>query len=148
MKILALIPARMESSRFPGKPMASIHDKPMIGHVFERVSKSNLLTLTAVATCNKEIADYINSIGGRAVMTGNHHERASDRCAEALKILEREENEVYDIIVMVQGDEPMTECEMIDEAVAPMLKNTSIQVCENMSLQLLSKKKFRLSLCN
>ena len=84
MKILALIPARMGSSRFPGKPMAQIMGKPMIGHVYERVSKSHLLNLTAVATCDKEIYDYIESIGGVAVMTSDKHERASDRCAEAL----------------------------------------------------------------
>jgi 3-deoxy-manno-octulosonate cytidylyltransferase (CMP-KDO synthetase) len=128
MKILALIPARMSSSRFPGKPMAPILGKPMIGHVFERVSKSPLLTLTAVATCDKEIADYVESLGGRAVMTGNHHERASDRSAEALDILEKEEGLTYDIVVMVQGDEPMTVPEMIEEAVSPMLEDPAIQV--------------------
>jgi 3-deoxy-manno-octulosonate cytidylyltransferase (CMP-KDO synthetase) len=57
MKIIALIPARMGSSRFPGKPMAKILGKPMIGHVYERVSRSSLLNLTAVATCDKEIFD-------------------------------------------------------------------------------------------
>ena len=67
--ILALIPARMGSSRFPGKPMARILGKPMIGHVYERVARSSLLTHTAVATCDKEICDYIESIGGKAVMT-------------------------------------------------------------------------------
>ena len=128
MKIIALIPARMGSSRFPGKPLAPISGKPMIGHVFERVSKSPLLTLTAVATCDKEIADYIESIGGRAVMTGSYHERASDRCAEALEILEKQEGLTYDIVVMVQGDEPMTVPEMIDEAVRPMLEDPGIDV--------------------
>ena len=82
MNILALIPARMDSSRFPGKPMAKIINKPMIGHVYERVVLCNLLTKVAVATCDNEIADYINSIGGHAVMTSNKHERASDRCSE------------------------------------------------------------------
>lgn len=71
MKIIALIPARMGSSRFPGKPMALILGKPLIGHVYERVSRSPLLTLTAVATCDQIIHDYIVSIGGVAVMTGN-----------------------------------------------------------------------------
>jgi 3-deoxy-manno-octulosonate cytidylyltransferase (CMP-KDO synthetase) len=68
--------------------MARILGKPMIGHVFERVSKSAQLTATAVATCDKEIFDYIESIGGTAVMTSDQHERASDRCAEALSIIE------------------------------------------------------------
>jgi 3-deoxy-manno-octulosonate cytidylyltransferase (CMP-KDO synthetase) len=128
MNILALIPARMGSSRFPGKPMAPLLGKPMIGHVYERVSRNSLLSVTAVATCDTVIADYIRSIGGRAVMTGNHHERASDRCAEALGILEREDAIVYDIVVMVQGDEPMTHPDMISEAVAPMLADPALLV--------------------
>jgi len=128
MKILALIPARMGSSRFPGKPMAKILGKPMIGHVFERVSKCDLLTSTVVATCDDEIAKYINSIGGRAVMTSKSHERASDRCAEALSIIENQDGFQYDIVVMVQGDEPMTESEMIREAVSPMLEDKTIKI--------------------
>lgn len=128
MNILALIPARMGSSRFPGKPMAKILGKPMVGHVYERVSKSPLVTKTAVATCDKEIADYITSIGGTAVMTGDQHERASDRCAEALLKLEAEGHVRYDIVVMVQGDEPMTHPDMIAEAVQPMIDDPSLQV--------------------
>jgi len=128
LNILAIIPARMGSSRFPGKPMARILGKPMIGHVFERVSKSTQLTTSAVATCDKEIFDYIESIGGTAVMTSDRHERASDRCAEALVKIEKMNKTKYDIVVLVQGDEPMTHPDMIDEAVAPMLRNSKIQV--------------------
>ena len=108
--------------------MAKLGGKPMIGHVVERVSKCPLLTATAVATCDREIADYVTSIGARAVMTGAHHERASDRCAEALEIIEREEGRPYDIVVMVQGDEPMTHPDMIAEAVKPMLEDASIPI--------------------
>jgi 3-deoxy-manno-octulosonate cytidylyltransferase (CMP-KDO synthetase) len=128
MNIIALIPARMGSSRFPGKPMAMLAGKPMIGHVYERVSRNRLLKTTAVATCDREIADYVASIGGRAVMTGSHHERASDRCAEALDILEKEDGVTYDIVVMVQGDEPMTHPDMISEAVTPMLADPTLLV--------------------
>jgi 3-deoxy-manno-octulosonate cytidylyltransferase (CMP-KDO synthetase) len=128
MNILALIPARMGSSRFPGKPMAKILGKPMIGHVYERVSKCDLLIKTVVATCDQEILEYIESIGGEAVMTSNHHERASDRCAEALGYLEKQDGIQYDIIVMVQGDEPMTHPDMITEAVTPMLNDPGILV--------------------
>jgi 3-deoxy-manno-octulosonate cytidylyltransferase (CMP-KDO synthetase) len=128
MRIVALIPARMGSSRFPGKPLAPLLGKPMIGHVYERVTRNPLLTLTAVATCDREICDYVQSIGGRAVMTGSHHQRASDRCAEALGILEAEDGVTYDIVVMVQGDEPMIHPEMISEAVNPMLQDSSLQV--------------------
>ena len=128
MNILALIPARMGSSRFPGKPMAMISEKPMVGHVYERVARSPLLTMTAVATCDREIFNYIESIGGKAVMTADTYERASDRCAEALLKLEQEYGVRYDIVVMVQGDEPMTHPDMIAEAVQPMLDDASIQV--------------------
>ena len=108
--------------------MAKILGKPMIGHVYERVSQSPLLNLTAVATCDKEIYDYIVSIGGVAVMTKDTYERASDRCAEALEKLEKLKNTRYDIVVMVQGDEPMTHPDMIAEAVQPMLDDRSVQV--------------------
>lgn len=128
MNIIALIPARMGSSRFPGKPMAAILGKPMIGHVYERVVKSSVLSNVAVATCDKEIFDYVQSIGGKAVMTADTYDRASDRCAEALLSLEREFGIRYDIVVMVQGDEPMTSPLMIDEAVQPMLKDANINV--------------------
>jgi 3-deoxy-manno-octulosonate cytidylyltransferase (CMP-KDO synthetase) len=128
VKIVALIPARMGSSRFPGKPLAPLLGKPMIGHVYERVTRNPLLTVTAVATCDREIFDYIQRIGGRAIMTGAHHERASDRCAEALGILENEDRVKYDIVVMVQGDEPMIHPDMISEAIGPMLQDPSLQV--------------------
>jgi 3-deoxy-manno-octulosonate cytidylyltransferase (CMP-KDO synthetase) len=126
--ILALIPARMGSSRFPGKPMTLLLGKPMVGHVYENVSACKILTDTVVATCDTEISDYIKSIGGKAVMTGSHHERASDRCAEALEILEKENGIKYDIVVMVQGDEPMTCAEMIEESVGPILNNSGVVV--------------------
>jgi len=128
MNVLALIPARMGSSRFPGKPMKEILGKPMIGHVYENVVQSDVLTKTVVATCDKEIFDYIESIDGEAVMTGAHHERASDRCAEALLLLEQKYSMHFDIVVMVQGDEPMTHADMIDEAVLPMISNPSLEV--------------------
>jgi 3-deoxy-manno-octulosonate cytidylyltransferase (CMP-KDO synthetase) len=100
----------------------------MIGHVYERVSKSTLLSMTAVATCDKEIYNYIESIGGIPVMTGTQHERASDRCAEALLKLEKENGVKFDIIVMVQGDEPLIQHEMIEEAVRPMLSDPTIEI--------------------
>ncbi len=128
MKILALIPARMGSSRFPGKPMARLLGKPMIGHVVERVARNPLLSATVVATCDDEIAAYVRSIGHRVAMTSSHHERASDRCAEALRIVEEQEGVKFDIVVMVQGDEPMTHPDMITEAVQPMLDDASIRI--------------------
>ena len=128
LNILALIPARMGSSRFPGKPLAKIHGRPMIEHVYKNVEKCELLTKTVVATCDEEIFDFIKSINGQAVMTSDKHERASDRCAEALALLEQDDNITYDIVVMVQGDEPMTHPDMITEALTPMLENPDIVV--------------------
>lgn len=128
MNILALIPARMNSSRFPGKPLAKINGKPMIGHIYNRVIKSKLIKKTAVATCDKSIANYIESLGGIAIMTSNKHERASDRCAEALSIMEQKNNIIYDIVVMIQGDEPLINYKMIDEAIKPMLDDENIQI--------------------
>ncbi len=118
----------MGSSRFPGKPLAKINNKPMIGHVFERVNQCNLLDKTVVATCDEEISEYVKSIDGEVVMTSDSHERASDRAAEALVYLENKYNTTYDIIVMVQGDEPMTHPDMINEAVKPMMQDSSIGV--------------------
>lgn len=128
MNILALIPARMGSSRFPGKPMAIIKGKPMIQHVYENICDSNILTATVVATCDVEINDYITSIGGISIMTSEEHERASDRCAEALLKYEIQSGTIVDIVVMVQGDEPMITSSMIEAAISPMLKDENINV--------------------
>ncbi len=133
MNIIAIIPARMASSRFPGKPMALIHGIPMIGHVYQRARMCPTLSETYVATCDREIFDYIQGIGGKAVMTADTHERASDRTAEAMLKVEQETGKKMDIVVMVQGDEPMITPEMIDLAIAPMIKDTSINVVNLMA---------------
>lgn len=118
----------MNSSRFPGKPMADILGMPMIGHVYKRVKMSKTLNEVYVATCDKVIYDYIESIGGKAIMTSNCHERCSDRCAEAMLKIEQETHTKCDIMVMVQGDEPLTFPEMIDESVQPMIEDHTILV--------------------
>jgi len=128
MRVVAVIPARMASSRFPDKPMALIHGMPMIGHCYCRVRLCDALSDTYVATCDTEIFDYIESIGGKAVMTADTHERASDRAAEAMVKIEEATGEPTDILVMVQGDEPMDTPEMISEALSPMLQDDSVQV--------------------
>lgn len=132
MKAIAIIPARMGSSRFPGKPMELIHGVPMIGHCYYRTSMSKDLLDTYVATCDQEIYDYIVSIGGQAVMTSNSHERATDRTAEAMLKIENEMGENVDIVVMVQGDEPMVTPDMIDESLKPF-KNKEINVVNLMA---------------
>jgi 3-deoxy-manno-octulosonate cytidylyltransferase (CMP-KDO synthetase) len=133
MNIIAVIPARMGSSRFPGKPLAKIHDIPMIGHVLFRTQRCSLLSETYVATCDQEIYDYIDSIDGKAVMTLDTHERATDRSAEAMLKIEEKTGEKVDIVVMIQGDEPMVTPEMIEQSLKPMLDNPDIQVVNLMA---------------
>lgn len=117
MNIVAIIPARMGSTRFPGKPMAPMLGMPMIGHVYLRTAMSEILSDCWVATCDEEIKDYIESIGGKAVMTADTHERCSDRTAEAMLKIEKSTGKKVDIAVMVQGDEPLVTPEMIDASV-------------------------------
>ena len=133
MNIISIIPARMGSSRFPGKPMAKILDMPMIGHVYKRVKMSETLSEVYVATCDKEIYDYIESIGGKSVMTSDCHERCSDRCAEAMLKIEEATGQKCDIMVMVQGDEPLTFPQMIDESIAPMMGDKMIKITNLMA---------------
>lgn len=128
MNIIGIIPARMASSRLPNKPMAEILGMPMIGHVYFRSKMSNLLNEVYVATCDKEIADYITGIGGKAIMTADTHERASDRTAEALLAIEEETNNIVDIVVMIQGDEPMITPEMVSAAVQPLLEEPDLNI--------------------
>jgi len=120
MNVIAILPARMGSSRFPGKPLAKIHGVPMIGHCFYRTNMCPDLMGTYVATCDQEIMDYVHFIGGKAVMTANTHERATDRTAEAMLKIEAELGKKVDVVVMVQGDEPMVMPEMISDAIAGM----------------------------
>lgn len=128
MNIIGIIPARMASSRFPGKPMEKILGMPMIGHVYHRSKMCKNLNDVWVATCDKEIIDYIESIGGKAVMTADTHQRASDRSAEALKKIEKLTKKKVDFVAMIQGDEPMLIPDMLDELVNPVLKNKKLPV--------------------
>lgn len=115
MKAIGIIPARMSASRFPNKPMAPIHGMPMIGHCYHRTRLARGLDAAYVATCDEPIAEYVRSIGGSAVMTSTSHTRATTRTAEAFQHIERETGEEVDIIVMVQGDEPLIRPETIAE---------------------------------
>jgi 3-deoxy-manno-octulosonate cytidylyltransferase (CMP-KDO synthetase) len=133
LNIIGIIPARMGSSRFPGKPLTPIADVPMVGHCYFRSALSQRLDAVYIATCDQEIADYAASIGAPCVMTGEHHQRASDRTAEALLKIEAETGRAVDIVVMIQGDEPMLRPGMIDEAVQPMLEDPSLLVVNLMA---------------
>jgi len=128
MKIIGIIPARMESSRYPGKPLAKIHGLPMVAHCYLRSKMCALLDEVYVATCNQEVVDYMASIGGNAIMTANTHERASDRAAEAMLKAEAMLGHKVDVVVMIQGDEPMLTPEMLTQAIQPMIDDRSIEV--------------------
>lgn len=128
MNIISIIPARMASTRYPGKPMERICGIPMIGHVYHRVRMSKRLDAVFVATCDQVVFDYVVSIGGQAIMTADSHDRASDRCAEAMLKAEAIVGAKCDIMVMVQGDEPLTRPEMIDEALGPLMADPRVQI--------------------
>ena len=126
--IIGIVPARMASTRFPGKPLEKILGIPMIGHVYQRCKLSEILNEVYVATCDNVIYDYIESIGGKAVMTAESHQRAADRVAEALINIEKSKGEKIDIVVMIQGDEPMIVPQMIELAVNPLINDQSVKV--------------------
>ena len=128
MNIVAIIPARMASSRFPNKPMTEILGMPMIGHVYHRSKMCSCLSDVWVATCDREILDYVEAIGGRVVMTAITHQRASDRSAEALLKIEKMTGNSIDYVALIQGDEPMLNPQMIDDLVSPVLLNPGLQV--------------------
>lgn len=133
MNIIAVIPARMGSSRYPGKPLALIHGVPMVGHVAFRTAMAQCLSATYVATCDEIIMNYCKDAGLKAVMTGDHHVRCTTRTAEAMLKIEEATGRKADIVVMVQGDEPMVTPDMIDAAIQPMLKDPSINVVNLMA---------------
>ncbi len=104
----------------------------MIEHVYRRTALNQAVSEVIIATCDEEIMDEVGSFGGRVVMTAGTHTRASDRVVEAAQDV------AGDLIVMVQGDEPMVHPEMIDEAIAPMLRNPDIG-CVNLVSEIRSE---------
>ncbi len=113
MKFIAIIPARYDSTRFRGKPLAKIKGKTMIRRVYEQCKKA--LEEVYVATDNSRIEEEVKSFKGRVIMTGKHHQSGTDRLAEAISIVEKTENKTYDIVINVQGDEPYIQPEQIQE---------------------------------
>jgi len=121
MKVLGVIPARYGSTRFEGKALADILGKPMIQRVYERAIKTNTVNELTVATDDQRIFDTVKNFGGNVVMT-SQHPTGTDRIAEVAR------NSDADIIVNIQGDEPLIEPAMIDEAVQPLLDDDSIDL--------------------
>lgn len=106
-----IIPARYASSRFPGKPLVMIGDKPMIQRVYDQASKS--LGIVYVATDDKRIYDRVTDFGGKAIMTSPQHLSGTDRCAEAVSGIMTETGNPIDIVINIQGDEPFIKPEQI-----------------------------------
>jgi len=122
---VVVIPARMASSRFPGKPLVSIAGLPLVEHVRRRALLAKGASDVVVATCDESIRDAIVGFGGRAVMTADTHERCTGRLSEAMRHLTGE------IVVMVQGDEPLLLPEAVERIAAPLLADPSI-TCTNL----------------
>jgi 3-deoxy-manno-octulosonate cytidylyltransferase (CMP-KDO synthetase) len=131
----------MGSSRFPGKPLARLLGLPMIEHVVRRVSATEILDAVYVATCDDEIRTVVKGFGGEVIMTSASHERASDRVAEAVDFIEAAGDPRADIVIMIQGDEPMITPGMIQSAVAPMLLDPSIS-CVNLVSRISSQDEY------
>lgn len=122
-QIAAIIPARYAASRFPGKPLVKIAGVPMIERVYRQTKKCQLISRVIVATDDVRIEQAVSAFGGEVVMTGDNHASGTDRLAEVA-----EKHPEIDIIVNVQGDEPLVDPEAIDAAVKPLLDDRSVQM--------------------
>jgi len=120
MKVIGIIPARYGSTRFEGKVLADLLGKPLIQHVYERTRRAKSLEAVYVATDDERVAKAVQRFGGRAIMTSGEHASGTDRIAEAAKELEA------DVVVNVQGDEPLIEAEVIEAVVEPFRKDLQL----------------------
>ncbi|HEX8189392.1 MAG TPA: 3-deoxy-manno-octulosonate cytidylyltransferase [Pyrinomonadaceae bacterium] len=134
-RVVAVIPARMGSSRLPGKPLARLLGRTMIEHVARRAAMCDSLDAVYVATCDEEIRAEVERFGGEVIMTSAAHERASDRVAEAAERFEAE------VVVMIQGDEPLVTPRMIAAAVAPLREDASVS-CVNLARRILRREDY------
>ncbi|MFO7863998.1 MAG: 3-deoxy-manno-octulosonate cytidylyltransferase [Salinivirgaceae bacterium] len=111
-QFLVLIPARYGSTRFPGKPLVKILDKPMVQHVYERASQ--VFEHVYVATDDERIVTTVEEFGGRVVTTAKTHQSGTDRCAEALRKIEVTTEKSFDVVINVQGDEPFIATDQLE----------------------------------
>ena len=121
-RIVGVIPARYQSSRFQGKPLADLEGWPVIRHVAERARRVAALDRVVVATDDERIRDAVQAFGAEVVMTSSQHATGTDRVAEAVRQIEA------DVVVNIQGDEPLLEPAMVERIVEPLLRDTTIQV--------------------
>lgn len=135
MNVAAVIPARMGSTRYPGKPLCDIQGLTMIEHVYRRTRMSESVDTTVVATPDEDIREEVESFGGEVIMTGSHP-RATDRVAEAAESLDHE------IVVVMQGDEPLVYPDMLDDAIAPVRDEDDVKVT-NLAKPILDEDEYR-----
>jgi 3-deoxy-manno-octulosonate cytidylyltransferase (CMP-KDO synthetase) len=121
LHVVAIVPARFASSRLPGKPLADIDGRPMIEHVYRRAQASSVVSQVIVATDDLRIATRVNDFGGKVRLTKATHQTGTDRLAEVAASLD------CDIVVNVQGDEPLIDPRSIDQVVAPFA-DSSVQM--------------------
>ena len=119
MKILAVIPARYESSRFPGKPLVDLHGKPMIQHVYERVQQVPSVGQVLVATDDERIINAVRAFGGQAYMTSPDHPTGTDRIVEVIQ------NQPCEWVLNVQGDEPTITPDVLETLIQRALADGS-----------------------
>lgn len=122
IRTIAIIPARLESSRLPGKALLDICGLPMIVHVFKRCEFAESLDEVFVATDNDEIRQVVEQYGGKVIMTSSHHENGTERIVEAANNIDA------DIVVNVQGDEALVNPTYIDKAVDALYENPDLNV--------------------
>jgi 3-deoxy-manno-octulosonate cytidylyltransferase (CMP-KDO synthetase) len=120
MRVIGVIPARYKSSRLEGKPLAELLGKPMVQHVYERARLARNLDDVVVATDDERIRRAVTEFGGKAVITSTEHRSGTDRVAEAIT------SDPADIVVNIQGDEPMLDPLMLEEVVAPFRQGTTV----------------------
>ena len=128
MRTIAVIPARMASTRFPNKPLADIHGIPLVLHCFFRTNFAQSIDEVFIATCDTEIIETAHQFGAEGILTSSEHLNAVDRTAEAAAILDSIGGSPIDIVVLVQGDEPLLEPNELDHMVSTLNANPGIDV--------------------
>lgn len=128
MRVLCVIPARYDSTRLPGKPLADIAGKPMIQRVYERAATAKMPELVVVATDDARVLAAMESFGGKALMTAKDHPTGTDRLAEVAGVYDN-----YDVIINVQGDEPLIAPEIIDALAAAFTEEPELKMATVMT---------------
>ncbi|MBF0195249.1 MAG: 3-deoxy-manno-octulosonate cytidylyltransferase [Magnetococcales bacterium] len=123
MKVLTVIPCRMNASRLPGKPLLNILGKPLIQHVYEGVKSAKKVDKFIVATDSQEILNCVAGFGGEAIITSAKHNTGTERVAEVAAKFSG-----YEIVLNVQGDEPLVTGEMLDQLATPLINNPKIHM--------------------